>query len=294
MGDGLCLRGEWCSDRVITISAGERTVTPAAATRAYCETCEKAIARWAGELPELRERLAALIGDPLQAEVQVRTPHGPQVILREDIDAHLRLLDLMAGSWAARVRAVKQLTPLLDVPFDSPEGVARNCQVLEMFPAVLFALQPAWMTRGFTFPPGKPGDPDIIPPDLEEDFADTEIIRAGVDFVDLPVLLGAADAGREIQWLHYRSRSLLLETNPPPELLIAPCRQCTWRTLRRAWADSERDLYSRCERCGDEMTADEYDINTRRWLAYHKALTGNLPVLGETPAPVLAEVAPDP
>jgi hypothetical protein len=126
-----------------------------------------------------------------------------------------------------------------------------------------------------------PGEP--LPPDLAEEYADYEIVRVTIDSLQPMVLADGEDAGRDIQWLHYRSRSLLLETNPPPELLITPCRQCTRRTLRRAWPDSERDLYSRCDHCQDEMSSEEYDVNSRRWVAYHRARTENRPVLGEVP-----------
>lgn len=281
-----CARGEYCSQRIVTFRDGERVITPALSPRPYCDRCQEHIARCAGDLPGFWLRLAAKIGDPLQAEVQVHVPFGPQVILREDVDAHLRLTASLLGAWSARVRAVARLSAP-EGAHDSPGGIRDNARVVEKHAAVLLALQPGWMTRGFTFLPGRRGKPDLISEDIESEYGDTEIIRAGVDFVDLPVMAGGEDAGRDVQWLHYRSRSLLLETNPPPELLIPPCRQCTWRALRRAWPDGERDLYSRCDRCGDEMGPEEYDVNAKRWVACHKARAaapGDRPVLEATPA----------
>jgi hypothetical protein len=278
-----CARGEWCSARTVTAVDGERVVTPALTPRVYCDWCSEYIATCASELPAYWLRLAAAIGDPLQAEVQVHIPFGPQIILREDVDAHLRLMAVLLGGWAARVRSVARLA-FPAAPHDSAGGILGNARTLATHTAVLLALEPGWMTRGSSFPPGRKGKPDLIADDIEEEYADTEIVRVGVDFADLPVLMSGEDAARDVQYLHYRSRSLLLETNPPPELLITPCRQCTHRALRRAWPESDRDLFSRCDQCGDEMTAEQYDTNARRWVAYHKAHTENLPVLGETPA----------
>ena len=91
--DGMhhCARGEWCSGRVITFTDGQRVVTAALTPRPYCDLCQEHIARCASDLPGFWLRLQHAIGDPLQAEVQVHIPFGPQIILREDVDAHLRL-----------------------------------------------------------------------------------------------------------------------------------------------------------------------------------------------------------
>ena len=285
-GEGMrrCARGEWCSSRVVTFENGERIVTPGLTPRPYCHRCDEHIARCAADLPGFWLRLAAAIGDPLQAEVQVHIPFGPQVLLREDVDAHLRLTALILGGWAARVRAVPQLA--LSAPqhaYDSAEGVRDNARVLVLNASVLLALQPAWMVRAFSFHPARKGKPDLISEDIEAEHADTELVRVGVDFAALPVMTDGEDAGREIMFLHYRCRSLLLETNPRPELLISPCRQCSHRALYRAWPDSDRDLVSRCAQCGDEMTSDEFDVNAKRWLAYHRA-HAERPVLADAPA----------
>ena len=281
-----CARGDWCSRRIVTFQDGERVVTAALTPRPFCDGCQEYIAKCATELPAFWVRLSAMIGDSPQVEWPPTLPGndeggGPRILLREDVDAHLRLSASTLGAWAARVRAVPQLA--LSEPehaHDTPEGVRDNAGILARHASVLLALQPGWMTRGFCFPPGRKGKPDVISDEIEAEHGDSEIIRAGVDFVDLPVMADGEDAGREVQYLHYRARSLLLETNPPPELLITPCRNCTWRALRRAWPDGERDLFSRCDHCGDEMDWPEYEINAKRWVAFHKAQT--------TPAQVAA------
>jgi hypothetical protein len=284
-----CSRGEWCSDRVITWDGDERIATGAITPRAFCGTCETYLARLAGELPGFWLRLSFMIGDPLVSEVPIKSPFGPQVPLREDIDAHLRLMATIVDGWAARVRAVPGLSlSAPQHPYDSAAGVKENATVLAKHYGPLFVLPMGWMTRSFDFLPGKKGRPDLISEEIEAQHADTEIVRVGVDFVHLPVQACGEDAGREIQWLAYRARSLLLETNPPPELLIVPCRDCTWRALRRAWpaAGEERDLYSRCDHCGDELSLEEYDANAKRWAAYHRAHANAIetPVLADVPA----------
>lgn len=264
-GGDFCRRGDWCSGSTVTIENHERIIHPGRTYRSYCHACEDYLVGCARELPDLYERLEAAIGDPLQAEVWVPSPFGPQLPVREDVDAHMRLMAALLAGWEARVRFTRQLSrPDPEARTDTLEAVRRACDTLATHASVLFALQPAWMNRTFRWP---------LAEDLLESLADEEIVRIGEDFVTVMQLVGAAEAGGEIQYMHYRARSVLLETNPPPEILIPPCRQCEMRTLRRAWpeAGSDRDLYSRCANCRDEMTAAEYDVNSRRWLAYHRA-----------------------
>ncbi len=264
-GGDPCLRGDWCSGRTVSIEDGQRVLRPARTYRAYCHGCEEYFAACAAELPGLYERMGAAIGDPLQAEVWVPSPFGPQLVLREDIDAHMRLMAVLLPGWEARVRAVKQLSrPDYHRRTDTLEAITRACETLVTHAGPLFALQPAWMTRTYRLP---------LDEDTAERLADLDAVRSGEDYIAVMEQVGAAEAGQEIQWMHYRARSVLMETNPPPEILIPPCRQCELRTLRRAWpeAGSDRDLYSRCVNCRDEMTTAEYDVNATRWLAYHKA-----------------------
>lgn len=260
-----CKRGNWCTGRTVTLEDGERVIHPRRTYRAYCDPCKTYLAGCAGELGELYQRLEAAIGDAVQAEVHVPTPFGPQLPVREDIDAHMRLMAALLPGWEARVRATARLSrpdPLQRV--DTPEAMSRACQTLATHATVLLALQPAWMSRTFRRP---------LDDETADWLADSEIVRAGEDYFTVMTRVGGEQAGQEIQYLHYRARSVLMETNPPPEILIPPCRQCEMRTLRRAWpeAGSDLDLYCRCTNCRDEMTALEYDVNAKRWLAYHRA-----------------------
>lgn len=280
-GDGqrACARGDWCSGRTISVQDGERTITPAFTYRAYCDPCEAHIAGLL--LPDpadpargfgaLYRRLAGAIGDAQQADVQVHAPFGPQTPLREDVDACMRLTADRLRRWAMRTRGTARLAPAAHGQ-GTPEGVAEDAATLGAHITVLLALQPGWMRRTFRLP---------LTDELAAWLADDEIFQVTDHDITVMTEAGGEDAGQEILHLHYLGRRCLLETNPPPEILIVPCRKCTHRALRRAWPDGERDLYSRCERCGDELTMQEYDVNALRWVAYEKAHASGRPVLGQ-------------
>lgn len=268
-GQRECARGDWCSGRTVEIRDKERIVTPAATYLPYCRACETWITVVledpADGMAALYGRLEAAIGDQLQADVHVPAPFGPQIEMRLDIDAHMRMTADILGGWCARVRAARKLTANQH-PHGSPEAVADDAAKLAGHMTVLMALQPGPMRRTYRLP---------LHPEVADRIAAAEILA--VTDTDLTALeeVGAEDAGREILYLHYGARKALLETNPPPEPLRAPCRLCTppSRSLRRAWPDGpeDRDLYSRCGACGDEMGYDEYAQNALRWHAYYRA-----------------------
>lgn len=262
-GDRACARGEHCAGKKIILQGDERTIVPARTSRPFCLRCESHIVQCARELPAFYLRLAFMLGDPAQSSVAVRSPFGPQTPVREDVDAHMRLMAALLAGWDRRVRIVKKLTlPDPDARHDTVAAVQAAAGTLVKFPAVMFALDRAWTMRAFRWP---------VNEELTPWLSDCEIVRTGEGYGVLMIQASGEDAGREVQYLHHRARSILLETNPPVELLVMPCRECTHRTLRRAWADSQADLYSKCDRCGDEMTQAEYDANAKRWTSYYRA-----------------------
>ena len=123
-----------------------------------------------------------------------------------------------------------------------------------------------------------------VPLDLEDEYADAEIVRAGADFLGLFVQRDGAAAGLELLHLHYWNRAVLRETPARPEELIGvECKACSLRALRRAepaWFTGDPDYFSECAQCGDLMTEDDY----RHWVAqlhaYEKARLAAMPVLG--------------
>lgn len=279
-GDGQrpCARGPWCGAATITIEDGQRVITPAWTYRPYCDVCVRHLESLLVGIPgdrargfaALYARLGAAIGDPQQADVHVPAPFGPQTPVREDVDACMRLTAVILRGWAARTRAGCHLSPARH-NLGTPEGVTEDAGVLALQIGPLLALQPGWMRRTFRTP---------LSGELAEWLADDEIISVSDHDVTVMTQVDGETAGQEILHLNYLGRRCLLETSPPPELLIVPCRKCTHRELRRAWADDGRDLYSRCARCGDEMGARGYDVNAKRWKAYYSAHQRARAVLG--------------
>ena len=262
-GQRPCARGEFCTGRRVTVENGEHAVTPAWTWRSYCDRCEAHIAACIAEFPRLYGSLHAAIGDPAQSRTRVHMPPGPRTPLREDIEAHMRVMETLLATWAGRVRTVARLSrPDPDARISTPRAVADAARILAAHCTALLLLQPAWMQRTYPYP---------LPPDRAEVLADAEIVRVGEGYVVLMTQASGEDAGRDVQYLHYKARSLLLETIPPPEILVMPCRECTMRTLRRAWPDGDRDVWSRCVSCGDEMTQEEYEVSAKRWASYYRA-----------------------
>jgi len=126
--------------------------------RAFCEPCRSRIITCLEELPPAYERLAAAIGDPPRTGMTVRAPFGPREPVRSEIDALMRVTAVILHGWEARVRgsrlrlAARPATDILD-----PGSVKDASKTIATHVDVLLALQPGWMTRTFTFPPGKPG-----------------------------------------------------------------------------------------------------------------------------------------
>jgi ribosomal protein S27AE len=131
--------------------------------------------------------------------------------------------------------------------------------------------------------------PSLVPADLEEEFADAEILRVGADFIGLFIRKDGAAAGLEILHLHYWDRAVLRETPARPEELIGvECRACSLRALRRAepaWFTGDPDYYSECAECGDLMAEDDYRLWCGQLAAYERARAAAAPALGATPAP---------
>ena len=135
---------------------------PARTSRAFCEPCRDRIITSLRELSSAYDRLEGEIGNPVRRIDQaVRTPFGPSVLIRTDIDAQTRSMSAVLAGWAARVRAVPglELSPAGYQP-DTPEGIAEACDVLAKHPDPLLALQKGWTLRTYTFPPAAETPPE--------------------------------------------------------------------------------------------------------------------------------------
>jgi hypothetical protein len=178
---------------------------------------------------------------------------------------------ILAG-WEIRVRKIARFSrPDPQARIGTPQAVRDTSRFLRAHIRALLTLDREPMRRTFSLP---------LPEEIAARIADEPSFGTGTGYVSVLLEVGGEEAGREILHLHYRCRSLLLETDPPADLLIPPCRRCYHRSLRRAWPTGTREVYSRCDRCGDEMTSADYDVNARRRLAAEQR-GRELPVLGE-------------
>jgi hypothetical protein len=132
----------------------EAMLTP----RAFCDPCRSRIITCLEELPSAYERLAAALGDPPRTGQQHRAPFGPSEPIRAEIDALMRATAAILHGWEFRVRRSRLQLSLRSTPdILAADSVRDAAGTLVTHIDVLLALQPGWMTRTFTFPPGKPG-----------------------------------------------------------------------------------------------------------------------------------------
>lgn len=270
--------GRPCSRQPPELCESARTITdpadgparrePGLTPRAFCVPCETRIVTSLGSLPVMYAGLAVRIGDPARTGTAVRVPPGSRVLLNPEIDAQLRVMAAVLAGWAARVRSVPglQLTDP-DHQHDTPEGVEEACGTLARHATPLLALQPGWMTRVYTYPFGAP-----IPPELEDEIGDEEIVAAGDGWVKVTTRLDGTSAGNEILGLHWRARKLLGWTKPAPESFDGvPCQACDEMTLERAEPPSDPDIpadHSRCAACQHTMSREVFGQWAERYATW--------------------------
>lgn len=263
-GQHPCARGKWCaSAKNAEQPDGTTARIPGFTYQAFCPACTDHIVTALAELPGAYARIEDEYGSPVRRGDQaVRTPFGPSVPIRLDVDALQREAPPVIGGWAARVRSVPGLqlsAPERGSP-ESAEGFAEACKVLRLHPGPLLSLQPGWMTRTYRLP---------LDEETEALIADEEIVRAGEDYVAVQVLCDGTTAGNEILGLQWRSTAVLGELRAKPtELMGVPCRAdgCGWMSLVRADPPPDPDDpgdYSVCLKCRARMAEPEY----REWVA---------------------------
>jgi hypothetical protein len=265
-GDRPCARGEFCAaaDRE-RLDDGTMRRTPALAYRAFCDTDRDLIGRCLGTFPGLHERLAEHVGDFLTAEVLIRVPFGPSVLIRADIDGLMRHMVDVACSWHERVASVAGLAPpdtqqtrARELGMRSGALLDAACEVLGAHLDALLALEEGPVMR-----PRLSWLASVTP--------DAVVLGAWRD--SLLLGLSGAHAGNEFLRLDFLGRAALLETSPGPERLLGvPCRSCDRRTLRRAdppQHDGDPEWHSECFMCRDLMDYDEYTAWVRRNAAFY-------------------------
>ena len=263
-GQHPCARGAFCAAaKSIEHPDGTKDRIAAPTYQAFCQACTDHIVQALTDLPGAYARIEQEYGTPVRRDSQaIRTPFGPSIPIRLDIDALQREAPPIVGAWAARVRKVPGLQ-LSDPEHDDPAtigGFAEACKTLRLFPGPLLSLQPKWMSRTYRLP---------LDEETEALIADEEILRAGDDFVTVQVPCDGTTAGLEILRLSWRSTAVLGELRAKPtELLGVHCRAdgCGFMSLVRADPPPDPDDpgdYSVCLKCRAHMTEEEY----REWVA---------------------------
>ena len=269
-----CACAEMCSGATVKLQEdGTRLRVPALTPRVFCTACETRIAGSLTDLPGFYRRMGAELGEPSRRGRPVRVPFGPRIPLREDLDALMRLTTRTLRGWEARTRAVPPAwTPPVQAPLDTPGSVTAAADTIGLRLGACLALQPGWMARSFDLHPGRRNEAAALSRELAELEAvhgDKEMVRLGVDFISLRVLVSGRDAGLEILHLHYRARSALGETRSLPESFDGiPCRSCGDIALERAEPPSDpktEAMWSRCASCGHAMDAKTY----RQWVDWY-------------------------
>lgn len=215
------------------------------------------------------------IGEHPRTGKAVRMPPGPREPLRLEVDALVREMAFVLGSWHERVAALDHLTaPDMEAAIRHPaRAVADAERVLSPRIDALLALQPEPMVRLFF----RPMDAEArMAEDARGPWSaageDGRVLPSGEAYL-LPSLGGAA-AGREIMDLHYRARKVTGQVRARPETFDGvPCRSCEAMSLERAEppSDPSREaMHSRCAGCGDVMDAATFGawVRTyRQWAA---------------------------
>jgi hypothetical protein len=281
-GQRECARSEWCYDRTVSTVNGETVITGALTPRAYCDMCTSHIRDCVLGLPGSWHLLGAGIGERPRTGQNSRSPFGPRLPLRENVDALMRLTAVILCGWEARIRVTARLTGRDALaPVHTIGAVKDAAGTIDRNLGVLLALQPGWMTRTVSLQRGpalgtttsrwaaRVGQPPIIADkatgELVEqlrDLAGAEIVRLGVDHVTLLTQAGGEDAGAEILRLHYRALAILGEVGQRADTLDGvPCKSCEDMALEMAEPPSDPRLpamYSQCASCRGQMSREDF------------------------------------
>jgi hypothetical protein len=268
-GDTPCAQGEFCAS---WMPGPDGARVPALGPRALCDADRGRVEAAIPELPRLYVALHGELGRPASGGTPVRSPFGPRIALRADVDAVMRLYVEVLVSWHERVAAVDRLSPppgpRADGAPSARDGwyVGRAAGILAPRVSILTALAAEPMRRAVSL-----REVLLLGDDMPG------IVRS-VYAATFPALHGG-HAGVEILRLQRIARAILGETRERPvELLGVPCRdpECDMLALRRAELPSDPATdapWSECSICGDVMSEDEYREWTRRYARWAQGLT---------------------
>lgn len=143
--------------------------SPAPASQHLCPACQAVLEQALADLPGAYARLNLMSASPARSGRAVRVPPGSRILANPEADALMREISDVTAGWAARVRAVPQLSLSRHAyPHGSYDQVNDDCRrVLGLHPQPLLALPAASMFRTWPYLPGwDPADgrePDPVP-----------------------------------------------------------------------------------------------------------------------------------
>lgn len=275
-GDRDCAVGERCASA--SREQGSDGITRRVPARCYqpvCKADREILVSCLQAMPGQHARLARVIGVRVVTGVLVRSPFGPSVPLRLDVDMVARLLVDSALSWLERVAQVAGLyCPRTEQwrrgasngkAFDL---LGASAPVLAAHPDVLLSLPLEPMLR----PSCSPSARIAARKDAErEEGAEARVIGVAGDTTLL--LADGETAALEFLELDFLARSALGETNPDvDQLLGVECESCGKRSLRRAlppMRDGEPIYYAICGDCGHLMTDEEFKFWSERLVRFY-------------------------
>jgi hypothetical protein len=174
--------------------------------------------------------------------------------VRLDYDELIRDMLLILCSWEEAVRTAAQLTPL-----DTVMSRRRRDEIA--LPAAVTLLI-AHFDRLLVLPSAPMRRIRSMRSAAELPEGTLGLVHPAGGYAEVILDLNGADAGLEILSIHYRARSALRQTSPPPERLEGiPCRRCEMLSLGRAAPPRSPDgpeYWSECTQCGQLMDRGEY------------------------------------
>jgi hypothetical protein len=222
------------------------------------------VARCLDELPEKYVDLRSQLGSKTpQGDDRVSGSRTPPVPVRLDYDELIRDMLLILCSWEEALRTAAQLTPL-----DTVMSRRRRDEIA--LPAAVTLLI-AHFDRLLVLPSAPMRRIRSMRSAAELPEGTLGLVHPAGGYAEVILDLSGADAGLEILSIHYRARSALRQTSPPPEKLDGIyCRRCEQISLYRAAPPSSPEgpeYYSECDNCGQLMTREEYI----RWVRLYHA-----------------------
>ena len=276
-GGESCSLGSWCH---AATRSDDGEWHPARTFQPFCPACRSAIAGRLEELPEACVRMLVQIGQRPKTGKAVRVPPGPREPIRLEIDALVREMAFVLGSWHERVAAIDNLTaPDMHAAVRHPaKAVGDAVKILHPRIDALLALQPEPMVRMFYLPKAAEEQADGVREGRPWTGGDGRVLPSGEAYL-LPEL-GGREAGKEILDLHHRARKITGQVRARPESFDGiPCRSSEAMCLERAEPPSnpqQRAMKSRCADCGDVMDDETFDAWVRHYHGWANAASAGL------------------